>query len=58
MLSYISVAYWRNATMAVEQKIMGNKLSLLQLAEQCGSVSQACRIFGYLRDRFYRFKEF
>ncbi len=43
--------------MTVEQKIIRNKVGLLQLAEQLGSVSRACKIFGYSRDSFYRFKE-
>ncbi len=43
--------------MTVEQKIIRNKVGLLQLAKQLGSVSQACKIFGYSRDSFYRFKE-
>ena len=29
------------------------KLSLLQLAEELGNVSKACRIMGYHRDTFY-----
>jgi transposase InsO family protein len=29
----------------------------LELAKQLGSVSQACKIMGYSRDSFYRFKE-
>ena len=29
----------------------------LDLAKQLGNVSQACKIFGYSRDSFYRFKE-
>ena len=43
--------------MTVEQKIIKNKLGLLELAKQLGNVSQACKIFGYSRDSFYRFKE-
>jgi len=43
--------------MTIEQKIIRNKVGLLQLAQQLGSVSQACKIFGYSRDSFYRFKE-
>ncbi len=43
--------------MTVEQKIIRNKVGLLQLAKQLGSVSQACKVFGYSRDSFYRFKE-
>lgn len=43
--------------MTVEQKIIKNKLGLLELAKHLGNVSQACRVFGYSRDSFYRFKE-
>ena len=43
--------------MTVEQKIIRNKVGLLELAKQLGNVSQACKIFGYSRDSFYRFKE-
>jgi len=39
------------------QKIIRNKVGLLKLAEMLGSVSQACKIMGYSRDSFYRFKE-
>jgi molybdenum-dependent DNA-binding transcriptional regulator ModE len=34
-----------------------NKEGLLNLAEILGSVSQACKLMGYSRDSFYRFKE-
>jgi len=40
-----------------EQKIIKNKVGLLKLAEMLGSVSQACKMMGYSRDSFYRFKE-
>jgi len=43
--------------MTTDEKIIKNKLGLLRLAEQLGNVSQACRIMGYSRDSFYRFKE-
>jgi len=43
--------------MTTEQKIIKNKLGLLELAKQLGNVSQACKIFGYSRDSFYRFKD-
>ncbi|EER20905.1 hypothetical protein REISMN_08030 (plasmid) [Rickettsia tamurae subsp. buchneri] len=33
------------------------KLGLLELAKQLGSVSTACKVMGYSRDSFYRFKE-
>lgn len=43
--------------MTREQKIIKNKLGLLRLAKELGNISEACRIFGYSRDSFYRFKE-
>ena len=43
--------------MTTEEKIIKNKLGVLKLAEQLGNVSQACRIMGYSRDSFYRFRE-
>jgi transposase InsO family protein len=43
--------------MTTEQKVIRNKLGLLELSRQLGNVSQACKIMGYSRDSFYRFKE-
>ena len=43
--------------MTQEQKVIRNKVGLLELARQLGSVSQSCKIMGYSRDSFYRFKE-
>lgn len=43
--------------MTTDEKIIKNKLGLLSLAEQLGNVSQACKVMGYARDSFYRFKE-
>ena len=43
--------------MTTDQKIIQNKLGLLKLAEKLGSVSEACKVFGYSRDSFYRFKK-
>lgn len=43
--------------MTTDQKIIKNRLGLLELANQLGSVSQACKILGYSRDSFYRYKE-
>jgi transposase InsO family protein len=40
-----------------DQKIIKNKVGLLNLAEMLGSVSDACKVMGYSRDSFYRFKE-
>jgi len=39
------------------QKVIKVKLGLLELAKQLGNVSQACKVMGYSRDSFYRFKE-
>jgi len=43
--------------MTKEQKVIRAKLGLLELAKQLGNVSQACKMMGYSRDSFYRFKE-
>src|SRR6266567_4737555 len=43
--------------MTNEQKIIRAKVGLLELARQLGNVSQACKMMGYSRDSFYRFKE-
>ena len=43
--------------MSNDQKIIKNKVGLLKLAETLGSVSEACKVLGYSRDSFYRFKE-
>jgi len=42
--------------MTTDQKIIKNKLGLLNLAQELANVSQACKVFGYSRDSFYRFK--
>ncbi len=43
--------------MTKDQKIIRAKVGLLELARQLGNVSQACKMMGYSRDSFYRFKE-
>jgi transposase InsO family protein len=43
--------------MNTDQKIIKNKVGLLNLSEVLGSVSEACKVMGYSRDSFYRFKE-
>ena len=43
--------------MTTDQKIIKNRVGLLELAKQLGNVSQACKILGYSRDSFYRYKE-
>jgi transposase InsO family protein len=43
--------------MSQEEKVIKNKLGLLKLAKHLGDISQACKVMGYSRDSFYRFKE-
>jgi transposase InsO family protein len=43
--------------MTIEQKIIKNKVGVLELAKTLGNVSQACKVMGYSRDSFYRFKQ-
>jgi transposase InsO family protein len=43
--------------MNAAQKVIKGKLGLLELGKQLGNVSQACKVMGYSRDSFYRFKE-
>lgn len=45
------------SNIAIQQKVIQNKLGVLKLAETLGNVSQACKMMGYSRDSFYRFKE-
>ncbi len=43
--------------MTTEMKIIKNKVGLLNLAQSLGNVAEACRVMGFSRDSFYRFKE-
>ena len=43
--------------MSKEEKIIKTKLGLLELSRQLGNVSRACKVMGYSRDSFYRFKQ-
>jgi transposase InsO family protein len=43
--------------MNTAQKVIKVKVGLLELAKQLGNVSQACKVMGYSRDSFYRFKD-
>lgn len=42
--------------MNLQQKVVKNKLGLLSLADELGNISQACKILGYSRDSFYRYR--
>lgn len=39
------------------QKVIQNKVGLLNLAEELGNISKACKVMGYSRDTFYRYRE-
>ena len=43
--------------MNIETKVIKSRLGLLNLAEELGNVSLACKYLGYSRDTFYRYKE-
>lgn len=43
--------------MNLDAKLIKPKLGVLELGRQLGNVSQACKVFGYSRDSFYRFKK-
>ena len=43
--------------MNTAQKVIKVKVGLVELAKQLGNVSQACKVMGFSRDSFYRFKE-
>lgn len=42
---------------SIAEKIIKPKLGVLELAKQLGNVSKACKVMGYSRDSFYRFKQ-
>lgn len=39
------------------EKIIRNKVGLINLARELGNISKACRIMGYSRETFYRYRE-
>jgi hypothetical protein len=42
---------------STEPKTIKTRVGLLELARHLGNVSQACKLMGYSRDSFYRFRE-
>jgi len=42
--------------MTTEQKVARRKLSLLELAQEMGNVSRACKVMGYSRRQFYEIR--
>jgi transposase len=43
--------------MRTQDRVIKPKLGVLKLAKELGNVSQACKMFGYSRDSYYRFRE-
>ncbi len=43
--------------MTTEEKLIRNKVGLIELARHLGNVSDACKVMGFSRDTFYRWKE-
>lgn len=41
----------------INNPIIKHKAGLLNLAEELGNVSKACKVMGTSRDTFYRYKE-
>lgn len=39
------------------EKIIKNKVGLINLAQELGNISKACKIMGYSRETFYRYQE-
>jgi len=39
-----------------ETKIIKHKIGLLNLADELGNISKACKVMGFSRDTFYRYK--
>ena len=54
MLYLKSIKKRKDNQMNLEAKIIKPKLGLWELSRQLGSVTQACKVFGYSRDSFYR----
>jgi transposase len=40
----------------VNQRVIKNKLGLLNLAEELGNISKACKVMGLSRNTFYRYQ--
>jgi hypothetical protein len=43
--------------MRTADKVIKTKLGTFELGKQLGNVTKACRVMGYSRESFYRFKE-
>lgn len=47
----------KETILTTERKVIRTKVGLLNLAKQLGNVQEACKIMGFSRDSFYRFRE-
>jgi len=47
----------KETPMTQQEKLIKNKLGLIELSKHLENVSEACRVLGYSRDTFYRWKE-
>jgi transposase InsO family protein len=45
------------SSLQTNNKIIKNKVGLLNLAKELGNISKACSIMGFSRDTFYRYQE-
>ena len=43
--------------MSTHPTVIKHKVGLLRLAEELGNVSYACKVMGYSRDTFYRYRQ-
>lgn len=43
--------------MSLETKVIKSRLGLLNLAEELGNVSRACKYLGYGRETLFRYKD-
>ena len=41
---------------SVQQNVIKHKVGLLNLAAELGNVSRACKVMGFSRDTFYRYR--
>src|SRR5690606_36529796 len=55
-MSDVTQATGEQMTTVQKEKIARRKLSLLQLAQELGNVSKACKIVGYSRQQFYEIR--
>jgi len=42
---------------SLNQNTIKHKTGLLNLAEELGNISKACKVMGFSRDNFYRYRD-